>query len=192
MTNTIKDYAFNNMTSIGYDNCDQTQKNIQNNNYSNMTLTNYNKDDCYMTKTIDFAVNTPGLNYSGTHQTGIGGCQIDENSKLKLDKELRPPCKINLIERPYLTVPYLGKGTVDAVIESKLQQGEQLSSKKTSFNMPEKSYLNYLYTPMIPKLEKEVKNPSNKIESMASSSWVRGGIPSRELTKNQEYFNNCN
>ena len=192
MNTTIKDYTFNNMTSIGYDNCDQTQQNIQNNNYANMTLTNYNKNDCYMTKTIDFAVSTPGLNYSGTYETGIGGCQIDENSKLKLDKELRPPCKINLIERPYLTVPYLGKGTVDAVIESKLQQGEQLSSKKTTFNMPEKSYLNYLYTPMIPKLEQEVKDPSNKIESMASSSWVRGGIPSRELTKNQEYFNNCN
>lgn len=192
MNSITTNYTFNNMTNIGYDNCDQTQQNIQNINYSNMMLTNYHKDDCYMSKTIDFALNTPGLNYTGTYETGIGGCQIDENSKLKLDKELRSPSKINLIERPYLTVPYLGKGSVDAVIESKLQQGEQFSSKKTSSNMPEKSYINYLYTPMIPELEKEINDPSNKIESVASSSWVRGGVPSRELSKNKDYYNNCN
>ena len=132
------------------------------------------------------------MNLKSTTQVGPYGYNVDESTKLINSKLTNANCKINLQERSYLTVPYLGKGTVDAVIESKLQQGEQLSSKKTSFNMPEKSYLNYLYTPMIPKLEKEVKNPSNKIESMASSSWVRGGIPSRELTKNQEYFNNCN
>ena len=38
-------------------------------------------DSCTMSKGINFALsNGPGINYSGSHQTGIGGCQIDTNS----------------------------------------------------------------------------------------------------------------
>ena len=44
------------------------------------------------------------------HQTGIGGCQIDTNSNLMIDKLIRPACKISLLERPFRTVPYLGRG----------------------------------------------------------------------------------
>jgi len=31
-------------------------------------------------------------------------------------------------------------------------------------------------------------NPSNYVEGSASSGWIRGGVPSRELTRDKDYF----
>ena len=37
-----------------------------------------------------------------------------------------------------------------------------------------------------------MNNPAYSIESVASEGWVRGGIPSRELTRDREYMNQNN
>ena len=34
-----------------------------------------------------------------------------------------------------------------------------------------------------------MNNSANKIENDASDGWVRGGVPSRELTRDKDYFN---
>jgi len=185
---TVSDYIFGNMSRIGNDNCDQSQKNIQNVSQANWSLTNYSSDECTMSKGIDFALSMPGINYTGTHQTGIGGCQIDTNSDLMIDKIIRPACKLSLLERPFATVPYLGRGAGDPVLESQLLQGDQNINQKSVNHLTEKSYINYSNTPMIPSLAASITNPSNLIESIASEGWIRGGLPSRDLTKDQDYF----
>ena len=55
--------------------------------------------------------------------------------------------------------------------------------------MSEKSYANYHSTPLIPAIKDTVTNPANLVEGVASEGWVRGGVPSRELTRDVDYFN---
>jgi hypothetical protein len=62
-------------------------------------------------------------------------------------------------------------------------------NKRSVNNLSEKSYIKYHQTPLLPAVQQRITDPSNKIESMASDGWVRGGIPSRELTRDTEYFN---
>ena len=185
---TVNDYTFGNMSRIGNDNCDQTQRNIQNVSQADWALTNYTSDGCTMSQGMDFALSLPGVNYTGSHQTGIGGCQIDTNSSLLIDKIMRPTCKLSLLQRPFATVPYLGRGSGDPVLESQLLQGDQNENKKTVNHVTEKSYISHSNTPMIPSLAASITNPSNLIEGAAAEGWIRGGLPSRDLTKDQDYF----
>ena len=185
MATTISNYYFDNMSRIGNDNCDTSERNIQNMKGSNWLLTNYFSNDCMMKRGLNFALSAPNINYTGTHQTGFGGCNIDVNSDLLIDPLTRPPCRISLFQRPFLTVPYLGRGAVDPVTESAIQQGDQISRRKTSIENSEKSFLSHHYTPMLPSLANSMNNPGNFVESVAANGWIRGGLPSRELVKDE-------
>ena len=78
-------YTFDNLTRIGNDNCSLDQRNIQNFHASNYMVENY-YPFCPMTKAIDFATNQPNVNYTGSHQLGINGCNVDQNSELRYTK----------------------------------------------------------------------------------------------------------
>ena len=43
---------------------------------------------------------------------------------------------------------------------------------------------------MIPSLKATVQNPANLVEGVAADGWIRGGLPSRELTRDQDYATN--
>ena len=53
------------------------------------------------------------------------------------------------------------------------------------------STLEYSITPMINKLEKEVQNPKNIIQEDSLDSWIRGGIPSRQVARNIDFIKRC-
>lgn len=182
----ITNKPFNYNDRIGNDSCDLSQMNIQNTNAANYLLTNFNSS-CPMNKTVNCATSQPAINYSGSHQVGIGGCNIDENSELSLTKLTRDKCKINLFQRPFVTVPYLGKGMSNAVLESQLQQGELANNKKSINPSSEVCYQNYSNTPLIPSLQATINNPANLIEDVAADGWIRGGIPVRQLSKDTGY-----
>lgn len=186
---SVYDFNFYNMARIGNDNCGLSQKNVQNGDAASYMLTNYFSQDCYMSKGINAALTQPNINFTGSHQTGMGGCNIDLNSRLLIDKELNhPKCRISLYQRPFATVPYLGRGPSRPVIESKIQQGDRQSNRKTETNSSEQSYIALHATPMIPSLAATVTNPVNLVEGVAADGWIRGGVPSRELTKDESYF----
>jgi hypothetical protein len=177
-------YTFDNLARNGNDNCYMDQKNIQNLSYSNYLLNNYFQSDCLMNKVINVATTQPGVNYKGGYQTGEGGCNIDQNTYLKMDTILsHPKCKITLEQRPFITVPYLGRGYVDSNIESKLIQGEYNYNRKTSNPIMEQSYIPYSHTPLLSNIQGMMNNPKYMIEHDASQDWIRGGVPSRELTR---------
>ena len=48
------------------------------------------------------------------------------------------------------------------------------------------------YTPMIPSLAETVQNRKHIIQEDNDQSWVRGGIPTREMVRNMDYIKNCN
>jgi hypothetical protein len=68
-------------------------------------------------------------------------------------------------------------------MESQLMQGEVYTNKKSYNQLSEKSYIPYSNTPMIPTLKNSIQNPEYLVEGVASKDWIRGGIPSREMPR---------
>lgn len=184
----IYSYTFDSPSRIGLDDCNKSQTDIQNVASCNYTTQNYFASDCSMKNPINLATSQPGIMYNGGYNSGSGGCNIDDSSKLQIGSiQTHPRCHIDLFQRPFATVPYLGRGSVNPIMESQIQQGEQIVNKKSTSNLSEKSYIRYHQTPLLPAVQEKIKNSS--IESDASQGWIRGGVPSRELTRDNDYFN---
>ena len=181
---TLSNYVFNSMTGITDDNCNLTQRNTQNVNSASYPVTNYFENDVSMKGSMDLALSHPNINYNGSHQVGTKGFNIDNSSKLLIGTtQTNPKCRIDIQERPYKTVPFLGRGRGDIDIEAKLQQGDQITNKKSVSTVTETSHIPLRHTPMIEKLQHAVTNPANLIENEADKNWVRGGSHTRNLYK---------
>ena len=186
---TYSGYTFNNLSRLGLDECNLSQTDIQNVASCNYSTQNYFASDCSMRSTIDLATTQIGVNYKGTQNVAIGGCNINDSSKLQIGTiQTHPKCRIDLFHRPFATVPYLGRGAVNPIMESQIQQGEQLVNKKSINNLSEKSYIKYHQTPLVPSVEEKLTNPANYVEGAAAEGWIRGGVPSRELTRDKDYY----
>jgi hypothetical protein len=187
---TYSGYTFSNMSRIGIDDCCVSQDQIQDMAACNYMTQNYFASDCSMKKPIDLATTQPGIMYNGGLGSGSGGCNIDESSKLLIGSiQTHPKCRIDLFQRPFATVPFLGRGSVNPIIEAQIQQGEQIVNKKSVNNLCEKSYIKYHHAPLLPHIQEKISNPSYSVEGVASQGWIRGGVPSRELTRDADYFN---
>ena len=183
----VTDYTFSNMSRIGSDVCTQDQNTIQNINQSNYLLQNYFANDCTMKNPIRLATSQPGVNYNGPSSVGSGGCVVDDSSKLLIGSiQTHPRCKIDLFQRPFATVPFLGRGSVDPILEAQIQQGEMITNRRSVTKLTEKSYMKYSTTPLLPNIKERMTNPAYSVEGVASEGWIRGGIPSRELTRDRD------
>jgi hypothetical protein len=190
MSQITSSYTFDKMSRIGLDSCCVSQGDIQNVASCNYTLQNYFATDCSMKKPIDLATTQPGIMYNGGYNSGAGGCNIDESSYLQIGTiQTHPRCRIDLFQRPFATVPYLGRGSVNPIVESQIQQGEMGINKKSVTNTTEQSYIKYHHTPLLPSIKDKVTNPVHSVEGVASEGWIRGGVPSRELTRDSDYYN---
>ena len=190
----VTNYNFDNLSRIGNDSFFQYQNTIQNLRYANYNLENYFAKDCTMKIPIHVATSQPGIMYNGTSPVGSGGCVVDDSSKLLFGEARNAYLKsqIDLYQRPFATVPYLGRGSVDPVLESQIQQGEMITNRRTVTRLPEKSYMKYTNVPLQSNIQNRITNPKFCVESDASEGWIRGGIPSRELTRDREFLNRQN
>lgn len=183
---SVYDYTFYEPTRVGDDSCDISQRNVQNSEAATYILDNF-RPACPMKSAIEFATSQPNVNFTGSHQVGINGCNIDNNSELSITKITKPKCRISLLQRPFATVPYLGRGRSNPVLESKLIQGDLANNRKSANPSSEVCYIGYQNTPMIPSLQSTITNPANLCESSAAEGWIRGGLPSRDLTRDKDY-----
>jgi hypothetical protein len=185
----VSDFTFNNLSRIGNDNSGIDQTSIQNSQSCSYLLQNYFSQDCSMKDTKALATSQPCINYTGGFGLGAGGCNVDDSSKLLIGTiQTNPKSRIDLFQRPFATVPYLGRGSVDPLLEAQIQQGETNTNKRTVTRLTEKSYAKYHTTPMIPDVKQNIQNPNNLIEGVASDGWIRGGLPSRELTRDKDFY----
>ena len=189
MSTTIhSDYTFNNSGRIGNDNCCIDQNTIQNSLASSYILQNHFMTDCSMKNPINLAVQQPGINYKGTYNTCAGGSNIDDSSKLLIGSiQTHPKAHISLFQRPFATVPFLGRGSTCPILESQLQQGDLMTNKKSISQLSEKSYMKYSNTPMIPSLRQNITNPNNYVEESANPNFIRGGVDTRNLTRDKDF-----
>ena len=77
----------------------------------------------------------------------------------------------------------MGRGYVNTDTESKLVQEDYNYNRKSSNNTSEISYIPYSSTPLLDDIKDRVTNPAYSVEGVASGDWIRGGVPSRELTR---------
>jgi hypothetical protein len=179
----MNSYMFNNMGHLGQDSTDQTQRNVSNTRFANWTLSNYFSDTT-SDNHVKFATEMPTVMFSGSSNgPGLIGSLVENDSMLMMKTENeRPNEKLSLVQRPFLTVPYLGRGSCDPLLESQLQQGELVSDKKSVSTIMEKSFTAYSLYPTDDKMKEFVNNPANTVEEAALSGWVRGGMTTREMS----------
>ena len=70
-----------------------------------------------------------------------------------------------------------------------LQQGDSITTKKSAGTVSDQSFIDYTYYPLIPSIQSTVQNPSNLVEEAAAEGWIRGGLPSRDIQRDTQYFN---
>ena len=179
---TVRSYFFNNSTEQKSDVTDMTQQNLENTRYSKYSVTNYFQP-VVSDQQIQFVTQQPALTVNATAGgSSVGGGVIDVESMLRLRTEQeRPLEKVQLMSRPYMSVPYLGRGSCDPALESQLQQGEIVSDRKSVNTIMSQSFMGYTLYPTDDKMEERVKNPSYTVEEAALAGWVRGGSASREM-----------
>ena len=188
---SVYNFTFDNLTGLNDDSCSISEKEVQNNNFGNYSVQSYFLQNCGMQKPINFATSQPNVFYNGSHTVGLGGCNVDSDSNLRIGTiQTNPKCRISLQQRPFATVPFLGRGPSRPLEESKLQQGGFSGDKKSCKNLTEKTLR--VNQDLVPSLKASIQNPANLCEGIAADGWIRGGLPSRELSRDKDYFAKCN
>jgi len=178
----VSNYSFNNTARIGSSSEDNSQQNLSNTRFSSYILENFYENTNSMDTQVQFASTLPTMTTTGlSGGDGLNGNLVDKDSELMLKTEQqRSYSKLELMQRPFLTVPYLGRGSCDPTLESKLQQGEIELLKKSTGNMSELSFLDYGSAPIMDSIKQSATNPKFLVEESAMSGWVRGGIDTRD------------
>jgi len=173
---TTSNYKFNNVDRIEDDSTTLTQRTLQNDRYSNYTTMNY-FSNIANDEPIRFATSQPAIIPVGVMGSGVGGNNVEGESLLllKTDQE-RALGRLNLMERQFLTVPYLGRGSVDPALELRLLEGEPMGEKKSVSTVTAQSFMGYTLHPSSKEMEEKA---GIHIEESAMKGWVRGGSSTR-------------
>jgi hypothetical protein len=148
---------------------------------------------CELKDAREVQLSQPMINFEGGKGwIGEKGCLVDVDSKLREDKDQLTDKRYirQLIERPHLTTANLVKGYFDVDVESVIRPGNFASEDRACNSLSGVTIGNY-FTPMIPKLQDEVQNPVHIIPEDSMQSWVRGGLPSRQMQRNKDYLRRC-
>ena len=73
-------------------------------------------------------------------------------------------------------------------VESEIRDSLIIKEKRTCGPLSGVSTLDYTLTPMIDRLKEEVQNSKHIIPEDSMDSWIRGGLPSRQIVRNKEYM----
>ena len=187
---SVYNYTFDSLTRLGDDQCYVSERTKQNTHFGSYNTTNYFDQNCGLEKPMKFATSMPNVFVKGGFgNSGAGGCNINSDSKLKIGSiQTNPKCKISLYTRPFVTVPYLGRGPSNPILESQVQQGDQITNKKSCNTTTEQSHINYRHYPLVPSLKATVTNPHNLVEGIAAEGWIQGGLPTRDLIRDTNYM----
>jgi len=182
----MSSFSFHNLGRIGSDNTDQTQRTLYNTRFANYMLADYTISQ-NPNGAVDFATAHPTMIVNGlTGGQGINGTNIDIDSALTIKQEQQRAFeKLSLHQRPFSTVPYLGRGSCNTDLESQLQQGEIVTDKKSVSTIMEKSFGDYSLYPLDDNMQERATNVSNIVQESALNGWVRGGSDTRQVNQDK-------
>lgn len=145
--------------------------------------------ECKVPKVVETATSIPNVFFKNGY--GINGCVVDDDTKTRVGKTRRyPKCPQQLHERPYRSVPYMGRGAGNMYLESQITPGENTREKRQCNTLSGISIDNY-FTPLVPHLQENVQAPVHILPEEAMSGWVRGGAPSRLVVQDIDYLSRC-
>lgn len=157
-------------------------------------IDNMNGCSCGLKEARDVQLSQPIVNFNGGNGwIGEKGCLVDTDTDLRQNKHhLTNPNMIHqLIKRSHLTTPGLVKGNYNVNVESVLQGSVRTTDKRSCNGLSGISLLGNIYTPQIPKLQEEVQKDIHIIPEVNMKSWVRGGLPTRQMIRNEDYLRRC-
>jgi len=181
-------------TGLHYDSCYQSLQKKQSAGPGLYSLNNFHSCDCEAPNVKKSAIERPGYS-AKQYRDGYGwtsnkGCNIDKDSKLRNSRNLTNLSVINqLFSRPYLTVPYMGRGAGNTVIETRLMPGEDTFQNKPCNTLAGYDMTEFNMTPLINCLHDNIQNEKHIIEE--NNGWVRSGVPSRQMIRNKDYLEKC-
>jgi hypothetical protein len=184
--------GFDKKTRTGDDQCYIDYETVQSVSQGAYTLQNFRSCECGAPGPKSVAFSQPNVNFQVPQGwSGENGCLIDNDSILRYEHKLTNLNTINtLYERPYLTVPYMGRGVPHPNEESALQPGESTTMKRSCNTLAGVSIENF-FTPLVDNLRNNVQNTKHIIPEDSSESWVRGGLSSRAMVRNFDYIQRC-
>lgn len=176
-------------TKLDYDCCYIDQQVRQSLGPGKYMVDNTYSCECNIPEVVETATNLPMVYYRNGYSPS--GCVIDEDSSLRVGKTRKyPKCPNQLFTRPYLTVPYMGRGPGNPYLETQLLPGESTGQRRACNTLSEVT-INHSFTPLVDHLYNNVQNPVHIIPEDALSGWSRGGNPSRLLVRDVSYLEKC-
>jgi hypothetical protein len=124
------------------------------------------------------SVELPNPTLLGREGFGFNNREIDNDSRLRANpvQEGRQRCPLHVQSRPFASVPYMGRGRLNADVESGLIYSEFARVDRACGTTSE-TFLDGQFVPLVPHLAKHIQNPANLIPEVASPGWIRGGLP---------------
>jgi hypothetical protein len=157
------------------------------------TISNHYSCECLMPDTVRTATNLPAVFFKNGYD--VAPCVIDGATELRLGKTRKyPRCPNQLFERPYKTVPFMGRGNAGALMpdmELNLQTGEDTSVKRQC-NTLSGITIPHQFTPLIDHLSQNIQNPIHIIEEDGIAEGIRrGGNNTSLLIQDLDWMNRC-
>ena len=157
------------------------------------TMENMNGCGCELKDARDVQLSQPMINFQGGKGwMGENGCLIDTDSQLRESEDRLTNKRYihQLTERPHLTTGNLVRGHYDVDVETVIQSSNFSSDDRSCNSLTGVTIGNY-FTPMIPRLQDEIQDINHIIPENSMDTWVRGGLPTRQMQRNADYMRRC-
>ena len=178
-----KEFVLEESTKFMNDKCFESGENKQNNNVNDYMLSNYNSCECKLDNVLEISNKNRGITIKDGY--GISNCNIDDDTTLRIGNVERHYKSVQqLFPRTYLTAPSIMRGKPKPDIESKIQNAMQIIKHKQMQNYDE----TYSFTPLNTSLKETIQDPSHIVQELVDKQWVRGGLNSQQIVKDQDYF----
>ncbi len=190
---SVKDFSLYKKASIKDDPVAIDLDIIQSQGPGNYFLNNTHGCGCELKDVRDVQLSQVTVNFNGgAGWIGEKGCLVDTDTSLRQndDKITNKNYIHQLVEREHLTTGDLTRGFFDVDIDSVIRSGNITSDDRACNSLTGVTIGNY-FTPMIPKLRDEVQNLEHIIPENSMDSWVRGGLPTRQMQRNEDYLRRC-
>ncbi len=129
-------------------------------------------------------VELPNPTMLGREGFGYNNAAIDDDSRLRANpvQEGRLRCPLHVQSRPFSTVPYMGRGRLNADVESGLIYSEFARVERPCGTVTE-TFFEGQFVPLVPHLAQHIQNPANLVPEVAANGWARSGIPTRQYVR---------
>lgn len=152
-------------------------------------VSNHYDCECEAPTTVNNATDNVMMFFKNGYD--VASCVVDDSTKLRIGASRKfPKCPNQLFTRPYKTVPYMGRGPGNMVMESQITPGEDTSARRSCNTLSGISIPHY-FTPLVPHLDYNVQNPEHIVEEVVDEGWIRGGANSRLIVRDVDYLHRC-